>query len=68
MEKKEILNNINNKFEQINCIIQSIENDLDLLELEYINTYKDYLKTLSDNIYIFSDYILQSIEKDISSL
>ena len=66
MEKEIILNNISNKFEKIDNIIVSMKCDIDLLNLRYFNTYKEYLNTLSNNIDVYNELIIKQIENELN--
>lgn len=65
MEKEKTLNNISSKFEKIDNIIVSMKKDLDLLNLEYTNTYKEYLNILSNNIDVYNELIIKQIENEL---
>ena len=65
MEEEKILNNISSKFEKIDNIIISMKNDFDLLNLEYTNTYKEYLNILSNNIDVYNELIIEQIKKEL---
>ena len=66
MEEEKILNNISSKFEKIDNIIASMKKDLDLSNLEYTNTYKEYLNILSNNIDVYNELIIAQIEKELN--
>ena len=65
MEEEKILNNISSKFEKIDNIIVSMKKDLDLSNLEYTNTYKEYLNILANNIDVYNELIIEQIKKDL---
>ena len=65
MEEEKILNNISSKFEKIDNIIVSMKKDLDLSNLEYTNTYKEYLNILANNIDVYNELIVEQIKKDL---
>ena len=66
MEEEKLLNNIRSKFEKIDNIIVSMKCDIDLLNLRYFNTYKEYLNTLSNNIDVYNELIIKQIENELN--